>query len=207
DGRDYLVDSRGFVSAEVIKVAETERRIALPPGTYRVKRRLPDRLWVGEVKVAAGQLTVLDETSLRDAPFSDDPVKGPGRLQQISTHVSFGLAGFYQSFFDGPTRETLFPPSPMLGLEAQIHNFLRRVGVWGCDLPLGGSESPLTLAARNCPYKSSEVTVGPSILVEWPEGILVPYLGARLAMVFMSRQFDDRTLPDQNFYTFTPGLV
>src|SRR5215472_12203437 len=206
-GAYYLVDSRGFVSAEVIKVAETERRIALPPGTYRVKRRLPDRLRVGEVKVAAGQLTVLDESSLRDAPFSDDPVKGPGRLQQISTHVSFGFAGFYQSFFDGPTRETLFPPSPMFGLEAQIHNFLRRDWIWGFDLAFGGSRSTLNLSALNVPYKFSEVTVGTSILVEWPEGILVPYLGARLAMVFMSRQFDDRTLPDQNFYTFTPGLV
>jgi len=207
DGPYYLVDSRGFVSAEVMKVAATERRIALPPGTYRVKRRLTDRLRVGEVHVAAGQLTVLDESSLRDAPFSDDPVKGPGRVQQISTHLSFGFSGFYQSFFDGPTRETLFPPTPMLGLEAQIHNFLRRDWIWGFDLAFGGSRSTLNLSALNVPYKFSELTLGTSILVEWPEGILVPYLGARLAMVFMSRQFDDRTLPDQNFYTFTPGLV
>jgi len=150
---------------------------------------------------------VLDESSLRDAPFSDDPVKGPGRLQQISTHLSFGFSGFYQSFFDGPTRETLFPPTPMLGLEAQIHNFLRRDWIWGFDLAFGGSRSTLNLSALNVPYRFSELTLGTSILVEWPEGILVPYLGARLAMVFMSRQFDDRTLPDQNFYTFTPGLV
>ncbi len=207
DGPYYLVDARGFVSAEVIKAAAAERRIALPPGTYRVKRRLPDRLRVGEVQVAAGQLTVLDESSLRDAPFSDDPVKGPGRLQQISTHLSFGFSGFYQSFFDGPTRETLFPPAPMLGVEAQIHNFFRRDWIWGFDLAFGGSRSTLNLSALNVPYRFSELTVGTSILVEWPEGNWVPYLGTRLAMVFMSRHFDDRALPNQNFYTFTPGLV
>ena len=134
DGAYFLVDSRGFVSAEIIKAAAIERRIALPPGTYRVKRRLSDRLRVGEVEVRTGQVTVLDESSLRDAPFSDDPVKGPGRGAQISTRLSFGFSGFYQSFFDGPTRDSLFPPSPLLGVEAQIHNFLRRDWIWGFDV-------------------------------------------------------------------------
>src|SRR6202158_1787879 len=81
-GAYYLVDGRGFVSAEVIKEASVERRIALSPGTYRVKRRLADRLRVGEIQVERGQIAVLDESSLRDAPFSADPVKGPGRLAQ-----------------------------------------------------------------------------------------------------------------------------
>jgi hypothetical protein len=207
DGAYYLVDSRGFVSAEVIKAASVERRIALAPGTYRVKRRLSDRLRIGEVRVASGQMTVLDEASLRDAPFSADPVKGPGRISQISTHVSLGFTGYYQSFFDSPTRDSLFPPAPMLGLEAQIHNFLRRDWIWGFDLALGGSRSTLNLAGLSLPYRFSELTVGTSILVEWPEGDFVPFLGTRLAMVLMSRQFDDRVVPNQSFYTFSPGLV
>src|SRR5499427_8786710 len=44
----YLVDKQGFVAAEVLK-ADADRRVALAPGTYRVKRRLPDRLRVGEI--------------------------------------------------------------------------------------------------------------------------------------------------------------
>ena len=207
EGTYYLVDSRGFVSAEVIKTSSVERRIALPPGTYRVKRRLADRLRVGEIRVASGAVAVLDESSLHDAPFSADPVKGPGRLAQISTHFSLGLAGYYQSFFDGPTRDTLFPPAGMFGVEAQIHNFLRRDWIWGFDLALGGSRSTLNLTGLNLPYRFSELTVGTSVLVEWPEGDFVPYLGARLAMVMMSRQFDDQVLPNQNFYTFSPGIV
>jgi len=33
-------------------------------------------LRVGEVDIARGQLAMLDEGQLRDAPFADDPVKG-----------------------------------------------------------------------------------------------------------------------------------
>ena len=65
----------------------------------------------------------------------------------------------------------------------------------------------MNISPANAPYRFSELTTGTSILVEWPEGAWVPYFGARLAMVFMSRQFDDHTLPHQTFYTFTPGLV
>jgi hypothetical protein len=207
EGAYYLVDSRGFVTAEVIKAASVERRIALPPGTYRVKRRLPNHLRIGEIRVAAGEISVLDESTFRDAPFSADPVKGPGRLAQVSTHLSLGVTGYYQSFFDGPTRDSLFPPAPMLGVEAQIHNFLRRDWIWGFDLALGGARSTLNLTGLDLPYRFSELTVGSSILVEWPEGDFVPYVGARLALVLMSRQFDDQTLPNQNFYTFSPGIV
>ena len=74
----FLVDGRGFVAAEVVKAADADRRIALAPGRYRVKRRLADRLRVGEVEIARGQLATLDENRLRDAPFADDPVKGAG---------------------------------------------------------------------------------------------------------------------------------
>src|SRR4029079_14709400 len=45
----YLVDKQGFVAAEVMK-ADADRRVALAPGQYRVKRRLADRLRVGEIE-------------------------------------------------------------------------------------------------------------------------------------------------------------
>jgi hypothetical protein len=207
EGTYYLVDSKGFVAAEVIKAGPLERKIALAPGNYRLKRRLPDRLRVGEIRVAEGQISVIDEARLRDAPFSADPVKGPGRLAQISTHLSLGLSGYYQSFFDAPTRDSLFPAAAMLGFEAQIHNFLRRDWIWAFDLAMGGSRSTLSVGGASLPYRFGELTVGSSILVEWPEGDWVPYFGGRLAMVLMTRRFDDPLLPRQNFDTFSPGLV
>jgi hypothetical protein len=207
EGTYYLVDSKGFVAAEVIKAGSLERKIALPPGNYRVKRRLPDRLRVGEFRVAQGQIAVIDESRLRDIPFSADPVKGPWRLAQISAHLSVGVSGYYQTFFDAPTRNSLFPATAMLGFEAQIHNFLRRDWIWGFDFAVGGSRSTLNTGALNFPYRFGELTVGSSILVEWPEGDWVPYFGGRLAMVLMTREFDDPQLPKQTFDTFSPGLV
>ncbi len=57
---------RGFVAAEMVKADGVERRIALSPGDYRVKRRLADRLRVGEVSIVGRrQVTVLDESKLR----------------------------------------------------------------------------------------------------------------------------------------------
>src|SRR3954447_23905297 len=76
----FLVDRQGFVAAEINKGDGADRRVALPPGRYRVKRRLADRLRVGEVDVRRGELLPREEGRLRDAPFSADPVKGGGRV-------------------------------------------------------------------------------------------------------------------------------
>jgi hypothetical protein len=52
----YLVDAgRGVVAAEVLKAASGDRVVALGPGRYKVKRRLADRLRIGEVQVAPGR--------------------------------------------------------------------------------------------------------------------------------------------------------
>ena len=76
----FLVDRQGFVAAEINKGDGVDRRVALSPGRYRVKRRLADRLRVGEIDVPRGELVTLEEGSLRDAPFSADPVKGGSRV-------------------------------------------------------------------------------------------------------------------------------
>jgi len=80
----FLVDGKGFVAAEISKADGLDRRVALSPGRYRVKRRLPDRLRVGEIDVPQGRMVALAEGQLRDAPFSDDPVKGAGRVDLTS---------------------------------------------------------------------------------------------------------------------------
>ena len=132
-GTYFLVDGKGFVSAEIVKASGSERRIALAPGRYRVKRRLPDRLRVGVVEIPAGQLVALVEPMLRDAPFSDDPVKGPARDPISIAHWSMGLGGGYQSVFAAPSAG-LFPAASMVGLEFALRDFFRRDWVWGFDV-------------------------------------------------------------------------
>ncbi|HVR60733.1 MAG TPA: caspase family protein [Polyangia bacterium] len=202
----YLVDGKGFVAAEVVKAAGAERRIALSPGRYRVKRRLADHLRVGEIDVAAERLTWLHEPSLRDAPFSDDPVKG-ARADVVVNRWSLGLGGTYQAIFDAPTRESLFPATAMLALEVQLHGFLRRDWVWAFDLAAGSARGTVALPAESLAFGFSELSLASAILVEWPHRIVTPFVGGRLALLLMHRTFDGDVTPAQSFSTLSPGLV
>ena len=204
-GAYYFVDPSGLVVAELKKAPDTERRVALAPGTYRVKRRMEDRLRIGEVEVRRGQETVLEEFRLRDAPFSDDPVKG-GRGR--GSFWTVGLTGGFHSFFDRSIRETLFLSAPLVGAEANLHNYFREDWVWSFDVALGGRASKLNLGSlTGASYRYSVLNLGTSLTTEWHVGDLAPFAGARLTYLYMGRKFDDGVFPDQFYATFSPGLV
>ncbi len=204
----YLVDHQGFVAAEIVKNADGDRRVALAPGHYRVKRRLADRLRVGEIDVASGQMITLDESRLRDAAFSDDPVKGAYLSRpDVTTRWSVGVGGGFQSVFDAPTRESLFPATGLLGVDAQLRNFFRHDWVWGVDVAGGGANGVVTLPSTTAPFRFSELSLATSLGVEWPHRTLTPFVGGRLALLVMTRKFDDDAFPSQFFSTLSPGLV
>jgi uncharacterized caspase-like protein len=212
----YLVEhGRGVVSAEVVKTTASDRMIALPPGRYQVKRRLPDRLRIGEVRIAAGKFVTLDEGGLRDAAFADDPVKGAAR--DLGVQVALALGGGVQAFFDAPTREGLFPPTGLFAGEVALRNFFRRDWVWSFDLALGSSQGTLLRESveATLPFRFSELGLGTSIIAEWPLGDdrrrprFVPFVGGRLAFLVMNRRFEGAaaSIPEQHLTTFSPGLV
>jgi caspase domain-containing protein len=203
----YLVDHQGFVAAEIVKGEKdaSDRRIALAPGKYRVKRRLADRLRVGDIEVSAGQMITLDEGHLHDAAFSDDPVKGAMRVDV--SRWSFGGGLGYQSVFDAPTRESLFPATGLVGLELQLRDFFRRDWVWGLDASGGGASGVVVLQTTTAPFHFSELSLASSLVAEWPHRALTPFVGGRLAYLFMSRRFDGDAFPAQYFSTISPGIV
>lgn len=207
DGAWYLVDPRGFVVAEVWKPKDTERRIALAPGTYKVKRRLADRLRIGEVVVAGGRMTTVDDSTLEDAAFTDDPVKGVSQ-ELARAGWSFALSANVQSFFDAPTRASLFPSAPTLGAEATIRNFLRRDWNFGFDFALGGANGLVSVSGVPLQFRYSQLSAGTTMTVEYPfqSGKWIPFVGGRVALLIMSREFPGTDLPRQNFSTFSPGL-
>ena len=208
-GAYYFVSPGGLVVAELFKAADTERRLALAPGLYTVKRRMADGLRVGETEVRRGGTTVLDEARLHDVPFSDDPVKGvPPVARARRTYWTLGLDGGYHSFFDAPTRENLFLSTPLLGLEVGVHHYLREDWRWDFDLALGLRQATLELPTLSGPrYRYSLLSVGTSLVVEWPLGPVAPFVETRLAYVLMTRDFEDASLPDQFYAVMTPGLV
>ena len=207
-GTYFLVDPKGFVIAELSKVLGVERRVALAPGKYFVKRRLVDRLRVGEISVSAGQLAVLDETALKDVAFADDPVKGVERNLIYSRHWSIGASGSYQLVFDAPlSNGGTFPSSPVIGIDSTFHNaFGKGFGV-GIDGIYGFASGTLRTGALSAAYRYSLLSVGTTVLYEWPDGRWVPSLGVRLGLNIMGREFPGSGLPAQNYQTFSPGAV
>lgn len=211
-GMYYLVDAgRGVVAAEVMKGATGDRLVALGPGRYKVKRRLADRLRIGEVQVPPGRFVTLDEAALRDAPFSDDPVKGA--RAELASRYNLSVGATMQAFLDADTRNTLFPPTGLLALELQLRHFFRRDWVSAVDLALGGSNANLVTesAGAPLPFRFSELNLGLSLFAEWPllDGRLTPFVGGRLAYLLMSRKFEGEAavIPDQFLSTFSPGVL
>ena len=144
----FLVDGNGFVAAEINKGDGVDRRVALAPGRYRVKRRLADRLRVGEIDVPPRtRWCSIEERRLRDAPFSDDPVKGASRME-LSSRWSLGAGMTYQSVFAAPDGAGLFPPTPLITADLLLRNFLRRDWVWGLDIAAGRRTAPSPASAR-----------------------------------------------------------
>jgi hypothetical protein len=200
----YLVDGKGFVAAEIAKGDGVDRRVALAPGRYKVKRRLPDRLRVGDIDVPPGRLVALEERRLSDAPFSDDPVKGAGRVD-LSARWSMGAGATYQSVFAAPSGASLFPPTGLVSIDFALRNFLRRDWVLGFDLAAGSTNG--TVESVGAPFRFSEASLASSLMVEWPFRHLTPYVGGRIAFLLMGRRFTDDAYPAQFFSTLSPGLV
>ena len=167
-GTWFIIDRRGVVVAELVK-ADAERLVALPAGTYTVKRRLADRLRVGEVQVVGGQIAVVDEARLHDAKFSDDPVKGAGLRAVYEPHWSVAASGHWQAMFDAPTaRGGYFPSTALVGVEATRHNFFGRGFALSMDALFGGTDSQVSTALIDAvSYRYALVTVGAAILYEW----------------------------------------
>lgn len=220
-GTYVLVDGRGFVAAEVSKVAGRERRVALAPGHYRIKRRLPDRLRVGEIEIPPGRLVALSEPMLRDAPFSDDPVKGvSGALRATPAHWSVSMGAGMQNVFGAPS-PGLFPAAGLLGLDLGLRDFFRRDWVWGLDGAVGAANGRVAVPpGLDFPYQFREMSLATSLHVEWrshERGLygartvwprwVIPFLGVRMALLLMTRQFDDQAFPAQFFATVSPGLL
>jgi len=205
EGTYFLVDRRGLVAAEVAKPAAAERLVALAAGHYRVKRRLPDRLRVGDVEVVPGQIGVVEEGALRDVAFADDPVKGA--RQDVRSRWSLGVGGGWQTVHAAPS-EGLFPAAPSLGLELSVRDFFRRDWVWSVDAALAASPGVVAVSGNGIPFAFSGLAAGMSLGPEWhPSPAWTPFLAFRVAFLLFSRTFDDEALPPQYFATVSPGLV
>jgi Caspase domain len=204
EGLYVVLDDAGRAVAELAKVAGGERRIALAPGRYKVKKRLPDDsgLLVAPVSIGRGVVPVTDADMSRVA-LDRDPQKGFSGTQ-VSLLAGVGA----QRFFDRAARDGLFPPATLGGLELAVRNDLGRGIAWGVDAALGWGEGTLRMPGVDVPVRFAEVAGGVSIWKDYAFGRLTLAPGARVGFTWLHRTFDaSEALPSQYFFTITPGLT
>ncbi|ABS26205.1 hypothetical protein [Anaeromyxobacter sp. Fw109-5] len=201
-----MLDGSGRAVAEVAKGAGAERRVALPPGRYTVKKRLPDDsgLLVAPVSVAGGAPAVVDDARMDRVPLERDPQKG---FSGSRWALVAGLGA--QRFFDRAARDGLFPPATLGGLEVAVRDDLGRGLAWGIDAALGGGAGTLRMpGVEPIPVKFAELAGGASLWKDFLVGPVVLSAGARIGLIWLGRSFPAREeLPSQTFFTVTPGLV
>jgi hypothetical protein len=198
-----VLDGSRRAVAEVAKARGDQRRIALAPGDYLVKKRDGDMLLVGSFSLAEAPVEIAD-ARLSRRPLSEDPQKGASgpRWSLLGT-------GGGQFFFDSAARNGLFPPAALLGAELGVRDDLGHDLVWGADLSFGGGAATLTLpGVAPIPERFLLLTGGASLWRDFPAGdSFTISVGARVAFLYLARSFDNRPdLPAQNFFTLTPGL-
>lgn len=204
EGVYVVLDGSRKAIAEVAKPRGDQRRLAVAPGAYVVKKREGDSLLLGDFSVADGPVEVAD-ARLSRRPLSDDPQKGASgpRWSVLGT-------GGGQYFFDSAARNGLFPPAALAGVELSTRDDLGHDLAWGFDVSVGGGSSQLTLPGlAPIAERFGEIGGGAGLWRDF--GItdsLTFSLGARVAFIYLARNFPGHSeLPSQSFFTLTPGLT
>lgn len=203
EGVYVVLDASRRAVAEVAKHRGGERRLALAPGSYLVKKRDGDSLLVGDFSVAEASVEVAD-ARLSRRPLSDDPQKGAS-----GPRWSVLGAGGGQFFFDAAARNGLFPPAALAGVELSARDDLGHELAWGIDLNLGGGTANLHLPGVSpISERFGELGGGATLFRDFGLTDSLNWsLGARVAFIFISRNFPGHPeLPQQSFFTLTPGL-
>ena len=204
EGVYVVLDSSRKAVAEVAKARGDQRRLALAPGSYLVKKRDGDSLLLGDFSVSEEPVEVADARLTR-RPLSDDPQKGAS-----GPRWSLLGAGGGQFFFDAAARNGLFPPAALAGVELASRDDLGHDLTWGMDFSLGGGSSNLQLpGVAPIPERFGELGGGVSLWRDFglSDSVTVS-LGARIAFIYLARNFPGHPeLPSQNFFTLTPGLT
>ena len=210
---EYLVYdvARDVVVAEVAKRKDRRHRLALAPGTYAVRRRAADQLYLLTVEVAEAGVTTLDPAHFAPIAFEDDLTKGPAllaaaRAGRLRVAVD-GRVG-YQTFFDEPTRQELFHPLALGGVRLTLDNGLAPGWSLQADWAMGSARRTLTFSALTVLADFTAHVVGIGLRRDVGGDRWLLGAGPRLAMLYLRREFpDDPERPHQDLLTWSPGLA
>jgi len=132
-GQYVFFDPKGSELVVEAEVAEAGV-LALPAGSYLVRRRPPDTVYQGEVKIVAGQQTELSQATLAQMPYGHTARRGTATERKSATALSLGggMAGT-------PSSDLGLGPAAALGLRVDTRAATvalgLRYGQHGADNP------------------------------------------------------------------------
>ena len=211
---DYLVFdlTREQMVAEISKRASIPRRIALAPGRYAIKKRMPDHLRIQEITIADGTEISVDESSMRRVAFEDDLTKGStlrAERKRPKPRWTLQAVAVYQRFFSANARDELFPSLVLWGASVEIGPFLNgRIGLEA----LFGTRRDLTLELGELQARYRYLQTEAAVFMTWglELGPLRLYAGPRLAALYMLRSFEQDprlTNVEQDLFGLSPSAT
>lgn len=225
EGRYFVVDlERQLFVAEVEKQKGGASKIALPKGSYAIKKRLDSHLLMTRVNAREKGAFVVDDAVMDRVDFKDDYAKGtPIQIgatidREVGLSLSIGAGG--QATLSGVDDGGLFPSLPMIVLDARIHNLLRSSLTLDVDVGFGSVKATRTvdgggIGVLEFPVQATLLQSGAAILWEQPLEDLIGQdvvvgVGPRMAGLLYVHQFQGGDAPaglsQQTYLTFTPGL-
>lgn len=219
-GRYFVVDlDKQLFVAEVEKSAGAASRIALPKGSYAVKKRLDSHLLMQRLSAREKGVFTVDEATMERVSFQDDYAKGTPILEAtLDPEVGWSLAAGVgaQTILDSVDNGGLFPSLPFVSLELRAHDFFRKDLVGSLDVGLGSIASIRVvdggaLGSASFPVQVTELQAGASMLFvqRFLDDSVTLAGGGRMAALLFHHRFVDASAPvaEQSYLTFSPGLV
>ena len=203
-GRFLVFDDerREFV-AEVQATPGRPTRLLVDAGRYRVQLRAPD-----------GDEGAVDREVMAQIPYSEDTTKGAilrVRRQAAGKEVTLGAKVSVQGFFDPAIRETLVPPMVLGGAELDLRGLAAPWLAVRAELLVGGRRFSAVVgsgAGFDADYFQLLGGLGAYFVPEVPGARwLRPFVGVRLAVMWVQRTFLPFGIMDDQFYVGgAPGV-
>ena len=210
---DYLIYDlgRNVVVGEVDNRPGERRRLHVPQGRYAIKKRTREHLLLQAVDIGPRQQVMVQESAFERVAFEDDLTKGMAERvawRESAPRVAVSARIGYQSFFDRPTRETLFHPSPLVGVRLQGTNWIGERWSVHADAALGQARSTLELGPyrEQLPLTFTLMVAGAGLTYDWWLGRARIQVGPRISALYARRDFEADAIAYQDLFTFSPGL-
>lgn len=201
------------VLAEVVKTADEERLVAVPPGAIAVKKRREKDLLLGLFTIGPDERFEIDDRALQPVELEKDSTKGLVEIKERTLFIAYSAWFGGEIFFDTPSRN-LFYSSFQGRVQVEFLGLFAKRFALAVDLLLGGGNSDTTLQLDNgttqtvrASFFRAEIGAGLNYHYDWETfGV---YAGPRITLLITSRQFSDplNDWPSQTFGTVCPGLA